>query len=212
MTPQETIDAFQHYIDQFTTARAPSIDFWINEAIESFIKTRSHSLIQKSFGFQTNQRIRDELDEIVRFNVTGVYVDGILDYPADCYQLLANSIGCQTAVQATKEVPYIQARARTWDWYFANQRNPFVKPAYKEGRLIYIESDAGIHIFPGIVFNEVVLSYIKEWVPFDLALENPIPLSENSHQEITRLAGAKYLLSIQNFEGAKALMAQNFQE
>lgn len=212
MTAQETIDAFKHYIDQFTTARAPNIDFWINEAIEGFIVDRSSHLFAQPYGFQSNQRIRDDLSEVIRFNVTASYLNGIVDYPEDCYQVIPNSIGCQTSQQANKEVKYVYARARTWDWYYSHINDPFVKPLYKEGRLSYIESDDGIYIFPAGDYDDVVMSYIKNWEKFDLELDQPIPLRLKTHISITRLAAAKYLISIGNEKGAKELMAQNMQE
>src|SRR6056297_1781940 len=133
MTAAETVAAFKNNIDQFSTARANDIDYWINQGIEAFVKDRLSFNKGNTRGFQANQRVRDELDEIVKFNVTGVYSNGVLEYPAAAYELIANSIRCQTTEQASKEPAYIIARARDWDWYNSHQTDPFVKPAYKKG-------------------------------------------------------------------------------
>jgi len=209
MTAAQTVQAFKNNIDQFSTARANDIDYWINEGIEAFVKDRLSPDKGNTQGFQANQRARDELDEIVKFNVTGVYSNGVLEYPALAYEIIANSIRCQTTEQASKQPAHITARARSWDWYNSYQTDPFVKPLYKKGRLAYIESDDGIYIFPNLDYDEVLLSYIKNWTPFNLDNDDPIPLKAKTHSEIARWAAAKYLFSIGNNDGAKTLLMQN---
>jgi hypothetical protein len=209
MTVAETIASFKNNIDQYSTARAGDIDYWINQGIEGFVKDRLSPLMKKNHSFQSNQRIRDDLSDIVKFNVTGSYTNGVLTRPTEAYEIIANSIGCQTTEQEKKEIKYIYARARTWDWYFASNRDPFIKPVYKAKRLIYIESDDGIYLFPNLDYDAVVLSYIEIWVPFSESGDTPIPLHEKTHSEITRLSAAKYLLSIGNDTGANSLLMQN---
>jgi len=215
MTAAETIAAFKNFIDQYTTARAPDPDFWINQGIEAFVKIRlKNDAKNPSSGFQINQKVRDDLSNLIESGKILSYTSstGIAVYPTDCYQVIPNSIGCSTTETEIKENTHIYARARDWDWIFANQGNPHVKPKFKSSRLAYVESDDGITILPKLSYTEVVMTYIKVWAVFSLSSNVPISLRDKTHTEITRIAASKYLTSLSNFDGAKEIYAQNIIE
>lgn len=213
MTAAETIEAFQNYIDQFSTARSGNDDFWINEAIESFIKQRLNvSSPLPNGGFQITQRVRDDLSKVVKIDEPVSYSNGIVTVPDTVYEIIPSSLGLQNSQTIHQENKYIYARPRAWDWYYSNRSNPFTKPILKEGRAIYLESDLGLKVFPAIEYDKVILSFIKKWEKFSLEDNVEIPLKDKTHQEITRLAAFKYLVSVGNMEGAKDLLQQNIME
>lgn len=213
MNAIETIDAFRNYIDQYTTARSADDDFWINEAITSFIKQRLN--IQSQYpnsGFQISQRVRDDLSKVISIDNELIYENGKADFPENCFELIPDSLGVQNTEIEKTEYKFIYARPRTWAWFYSNNSNPFSKPKLKKGRVIYIESEDKINIFPNLQYTKVIVSYIKKWEKFSLNDNIEIALHWKTHQEITRLAAAKYLISIGNNEGAKNLLQQSVME
>ena len=213
MTAAETQEAFLHYIDQYTTSRPEDVDFWVNQGIIFYIKSKVDPGIDyPNRGFQLNQRVRDDLSNVIRVGVTLAYVNGIADYPNDFYMLIPHSVSCTNADQSIKKVPYIRARARSWDWLYANELNPFCSPEFKNERLVYIESEEGIHLKPSLVYTEVKADYIKTWPKFETVGDVRIPLKVATHEEVTKLAASKYLTSIHNFKAAEELMKQVISE
>jgi len=207
MTVQETKNAFGQFIDEFTTARVQNVNFWINEGIEAFVKMRLTPEMEAATksGFQVNQRVRDDLANIIKLDFTGTYADGIITRPEDCYELLPHSI--RLGDVASSDTYVINARARTWGWFNANIKNAFTKPQFLEGRLIYIEDKTGFRIYPIRPYLYVRLSYVEIWAPF--SDDQVIVLHQKTHTEIVRLAAAKYLTSVNNYVAAKNLLSQN---
>lgn len=215
MTAPETIKAFKSYIDQYSTARSEDDDLWINEAITSFIKQRLN--IDSQFpnsGFQITQRVRDDLSSVISIDNEMTYSNGKATFNEDYFEIIPDSIGVQNTDIAKTEYKFLYARPRTWAWFYANNGNPFSKPKIKKGRIIYIESDDGINIFPPAQYTKVIVSYIKKWNKFDSVSTETVPIALHwkTHQEITRLAAAKYLISIGNEQGAKNLLQQSAME
>lgn len=207
MTVAETRNAFGYYIDEYGTARAQNPDFWINEGIEAFVKMRLKPTEQglDETGFEITQRIKDDLQNLVVVGATTTYASGVVAKPTTCYELIPHSI--LLGLVSTNQ---IYARSRTWGWYQANKKNSFKKPIFKDGRLIYIESSTGYNIFPVLAYQQISVSFIRKWLPF--AEAQVIELHEKTHKEITRLAAAKYLASVNNYDGAKNLLSQNLVE
>lgn len=201
MTYTETVAAFKGYIDQYTTGRAKDVDLWINEAIESYVKMRiGNNPAAPINHFESNQRVRDDLATLAVIDAPVPIVINEITYPANCYELIANT------VKVTAEgVGQIVAIAKSIGWINANLKSSFFGPKAQEGRLYYTENDGKIYLFPVQTYTTAKVSYIKTWAKFAASGSVPIPLASKTHQAITKLAAAKYLRSVNNFDAAQQL-------
>lgn len=200
MTPTEIREAFGNYIDQWTTGRANDVDFWINEGIRAYVKML---LSPQVYGTEKTQRITEDLAPLILFEKEMVNSAGVITRPDDMYELLPHGIFV-TALGTQ----YI-ARKRSMDWYFANRFEPLTKPLFVRERVIYLQYEDKFKVLPEANMA-VKMTYVKKWLPF--SNENTIPLEERCHDDVTKVAAAKYLLAINNQEGGKILMEQVFME
>ena len=154
----------QFYLDSVQSPRfnPDKIDDAINAAINDIILDRYDNIRknqrEKNYGFQTSQRLRDELSTLVNQSGTVAASGNVIprtNFPSD-YMLML-SMKANISGQIVNTIP------ATYDEINILDLNPFLRPSIVEPERVYrIESQNGVEIIFGDlgVLNSASFDYI----------------------------------------------------
>lgn len=144
--------------------RVPEIDWKLNEAIELFIKIVAQPKTRNSFGFETSQRIREDLRTLVvdDFNVSLSVLsdDFLVAIPDEYLYFVKISDVIMSRGKCSHKAEKIYVRQHDDDFTYS----PFDKSSFEWRELNVTFSELGIRLHSNGNFNidSAKLSYIKK--------------------------------------------------
>ncbi len=177
-----TIDGL---IDRINSPRYTDYEYYeaINIATTRIFEDRVDNVkVQKSYSFESVQRLRDELYTLIK-TVTAAPVANVIPYPVD-YNY---TIGAEFTVGTTTQ----SARAISYNELGLIQRNPFKQLSPEQ--TFYIEQANGLlGLFDGGTFSQYTLWYLKN--PATVSIGNQSDkLIQNVTNPVTLVIGTIYI-------------------
>ena len=198
---------------QYPTFTADEIDYWLNRAIRSFVKTRYSGLNPKREGFEQTQKRIDDLRTLVREVTVPCTTSGAIKpngyvltngfsntaFSTATYwlslgeEVLITLVDASTARQGVTEV--------TADDYRFEIDSPYssYKLHYNQAKPLRLFYNNTIEFVSdgNYVVTEAYIRYIKSPVVVDLGTNTNCDLPEPTHDEIVSLATR---LALENIE------------
>lgn len=148
----------------------PEIDWLLNEAAELFVKKVAQPKSSTNLGFETSQRVIDDIKSIVK---TGSWIDienNILPLPVDYLYFVRGR-----ALLSKKPCPDIQAVLYIREHRDIFEESDFYNSSYEWREINGIFTQDGIQLFTDNTFiiKQVKLSYIRKWPYFHNAQDFP---------------------------------------
>ena len=144
----------------------------INQAIVSIVNERIEPIKQKKpHGFETSQRLRDELYTLIPPAVIGVPTDDPTNPTADYFIPYPVDYLYGLSIETVLDGNLVGAKPTTYGERPFLYRNPFKEPS--EVTCYYIERSYGItvDVADDLVFSQYVLTYLKQ--PSTVSIANP---------------------------------------
>ena len=220
MTYSEFNIAFKVKLDKLDITAYPAfvqaeIDFWINQAIITFVKTRFSGLNTHRTGFQQDQKRTDDLrilvktyekTNLVKTNSYSTYDEYVIDYPTNPEYWIG--LGESVEIVGTNsDWPYIDesgtilsyttdVKECTIDNINSNLENALSDYRFRNNKAkpLRYYCDNKIYLYTDKNYNivEYDLSYITKPTPFKTTATNfnqeYTSLPNHTHDEITTLA------------------------
>ena len=228
MTINDMHNAFQLGLDKTQALQYPSflpeeVDFWLNQAIRRFVKTRYSGVNSKREGFEQSQKRIDDLKTLVRevtipctagtpgVNKPNSYVlttslsatNGV--FTGQPYWLSLgeevniNFLSRQTGLQASKRVAAVDATANDYVWKIEDPTGTHVLH-YDEAkplRLFYNNTIEFITDGNNYWIDNAYIRYLKKPVEVSITVPTDSDLPEHTHDEVVSLA---VQLALENVE------------
>lgn len=151
---------------QYRNLKIPEIDWKLNEAIDLYIKIVAEPKTRNSFGFETSQRVIDDLSPLVENNASLAVAtiattdDFVATLPADYRHFASFDTIGMTSTGCTTTADKVYVRQHDDDF----QQSPFDKSSllWREVNVRFYE--AGIRLFTSGEFtvSSVSINYIKQ--------------------------------------------------
>lgn len=185
-------------------------DFWLNRAMERFIKDRAfQSGDVKRIGFEGNQKRLDDIRTIVFQNYIDTWAVNTgaqwvqADLPVDYLYLVnlradmhINRCGQVTTADASELVPVrVVDNAEV---HYMN-RNPFAKSNVDSPLATISENDISVYQDgESFILKGIYADYIRIPATIDLTLGQDCELADHTHQEIVDIATKNILEAIES--------------
>lgn len=141
----------------------PEIDWLLNEAAELFVKKVSNPKVENGLGFESSQRIIDDIKSIVKPGTWLPVTNNIISLPADYLYF----VRCR--VKLSKK----NCKSQEAVLYIREHRDLFEESTFYNGSFEWREvngvyTDQGIQSFTDGTFtiDEAKLTYIRKWPYF----------------------------------------------
>lgn len=220
MTYSEFNTSFKVKLDKLDITAYPAfvqaeIDFWINQAIITFVKTRFSGMNSHRTGFQQDQKRTDDLRTLVttyeKRNITKVttyatYDEYIIDYPTEPIYWIGLGESVEIIGNNT-DWPYVDSDGNklsftmdvkecTIDNINSNLVNPLSDHRFRYNKAnplrYYADNKIYLYTDKNYVVDEYDLSYLKKPTTFKTTATNMhqeyIDLPSHTHDEVITLA------------------------
>lgn len=184
------------------------IDFWLNNAIRKFVKTRYSGMNVKGTSFEQTQKRTDDLRTLlvvdtissISSSQASRFENGSKwDLPVDYWFSIRETISVWMTTPA--EIFHWGVIESTWDEIDARLLDPYSEHIlhYNVAKPIRLFNGETIEIITDGNYNigAIVMTYIKAPVTVDLSGTTDCDLPEHTHDEIVKLAVSMMLENIE---------------
>lgn len=206
--------AFKIKLDKTSSLEYPSftseeIDFWLNDAIITFVKQRAQGITLDKSGVEENQKRIDDLrslivlDSSLKSNLNTYYENSkCFDLPDDYFRYLGDQVTISGTSITEHRVGTTPATTDIFNIkYLEDPYSKHILHHQTAKPLRMLRDDEIVYVTDGnYVINDCYLSYIKKPVEVNLATNtsSDLPLPENVHDEIINIAVRKVLENIES--------------